>query len=315
MEERPFGLMFHYFHGEGHSPGQGTLSSTQFEEILDRYLAGGRLRSAKQWTQSAEEGCLRPSEVCITFDDALRSQFDIALPVLRRKGLTALWFVQSGVLTGEIGLLEAYRIFRNKFFPTMLDFYRAFCERACSVCAAESVAKIAAPIPSSYLREFAFYTQEDRRFRYIRDNVLRTDEYQSIMQDLISSRGTTVEELSIDASLDSECLRTLENEGHVIGLHSHSHPTNLADLAKERQREEYVKNFQVLREILVEAPFCMAHPCNSYSTDTLEILRDLGIRIGFRSNMTMQHHSRLEFPRVDCADLQNRMDGSPLAKA
>ena len=315
MSERPFGLMFHYFHGDGHSPGQGTLSSLQFEGILDRYLAEGKVRPAKEWAQSAETGSLQSGEVCVTFDDALRSQFDIALPILRKKGLTAFWFVQSGVLTGEKGLLEAFRRFRNTFFPSMPEFYRTFYERACVECSAESVQRITAPTPDGYLREFAFYTPEDRRFRHVRDNVLRPDEYQSIMQDLISSRGSSVEELSTGASLDSQCLRTLEHEGHVIGLHSHSHPTHLADLPKERQREEYGRNFEVLRGILVDAPFSMAHPCNSYSTDTLAILHDLGIRIGFRSNMTMQPHSQLEFPRKDSADLCNSLDTPILAGA
>ena len=296
--------MFHCFHdGDKHPPAQGTVSSAQFEQIVDRFVSDGRALPAKEWAHRAEHGGWQGGEVCLTFDDALRSQFDIALPVLRRKGLTAFWFVQSGVLTGEAGLLEAFRRFRNEYYPSILDFYRAFYERVAAVCADATVKRMTAPEPDGYLREFNFYTPEDRRFRHVRDNVLRPDEYQAVMEDLIASKGTGVDELSGGASLDSQCLKILDREGHIIGLHSHSHPTQLANLPKEMQRTEYARNHEVLSGILASPPFSMAHPCNSYSADTLGILRDLGIRIGFRSNMAMQEHSELEFPRKDSTDL------------
>jgi peptidoglycan/xylan/chitin deacetylase (PgdA/CDA1 family) len=303
MNERPFGLMFHYFHGGGHPAGQGTLSGLQFENILDRYLAGQKLLQAKEWARRAENASLQSGEVCITFDDALRSQFDIALPVLRKKGLTAFWFVQSGVLTGEQGLLEAFRHFRNAYFSSISDFHQSFYEMASSVCPDETVLRMAAPVPDGYLAEFSFYTQEDRRFRHVRDNVLGPQEYVRVMEDLIRSQGTSVEALSAGLMLDRECLQTLAREGHLVGLHSHSHPTCLADLPLEQQSSEYLTNLQVLSGILAAPPFTVAHPCNSYSAGTLEILRGLGIRIGFRSNMAMQDGSALEYPRKDSADL------------
>ena len=43
----------------------------------------------------------------------------------------------------------------------------------------------------------------------------------------------------------------------------------------------------------------MSHPCNSYSEDTLQLLEGMGIKIGFRSNLTERQHSDLEYPRED----------------
>jgi peptidoglycan/xylan/chitin deacetylase (PgdA/CDA1 family) len=225
------------------------------------------------------------------------------LPVLRRKGLTAFWFVQSGVLTGDAGLLEAFRRFRNEYFPSVSDFYQSFYSRLLASGTNAIVRRMGVAMPDDFLHEFQFYTAEDRRFRFVRDKVLQPREYVDIMKDLMRSMNTSVEELSHDVMLDRGCLKTLESEGHIVGLHSHSHPTCLADLPEDAQRSEYETNYEVLSEILAEPPFTMAHPCNSYSADTLEILRSLGIRIGFRSNMAMLKYSNLEFPRKDCADL------------
>ena len=103
--------------------------------------------------------------------------------------------------------------------------------------------------------------------------------------------------------MEKDHICKLKDEGHIIGIHSHSHPTTLADLSFEEQQTEYQKNFEILTDILKEKPFTMAHPCNSYSDDTLKILENMGIKIGFCSNMTKTDYTVLEFPREDSACL------------
>lgn len=296
----PLGLMFHYFHdGEKHPPAQGTISSAQFERIIDQVGSDAGMLSAEEWARKAESGRLGEHDVCVTFDDALRSQFDVALPVLRRRGLTAFWFIQSGALTGDAGQLEAFRRFRNEHFDSVEGFYQAFHAKALE----RKGDAVNAAVPGDYLQAFAFYTDADRRFRFVRDRVLRPEEYAEIMQDLMRSKNTSVKELSSGMLMDEDCLHALESEGNIIGLHSHSHPTCLADLPADEQRAEYQTNYEVLSGILAKPPFTMAHPCNSYSGETLEILRSLGIRIGFRANTALRDYSCLEFPRMDSADL------------
>jgi peptidoglycan/xylan/chitin deacetylase (PgdA/CDA1 family) len=298
--------MFHHFHDGGkHPPAQGTISSAQFERIIDRFVSDGGIPPAAVWAQKAQSGILEQGEACLTFDDALKSQFDVALPVLRRKGLTAFWFVQSGVLTGEARHLEAFRRFRNEYFPSIEDFYQSFHARALAVVSRATARRVNVAVPDDYLQEFRFYTADDRRFRFIRDRVLLPQEYVEIMSDLMRTMNTSVEDCSRGLLLDRDCLQTLESEGHIIGLHSHTHPMCLADLPKETQRAEYQNNYEILRKILVAPPITMSHPCNSYSADTLEILRGLGIRLGFRSNMATAGYSNLEIPRHDSADLLN----------
>jgi hypothetical protein len=52
----------------------------------------------------------------------------------------------------------------------------------------------------------------------------------------------------------------------------------------------------------------MAHPCNSYGPETLSILRELGIGLGFRANMQiLSEASPFEFPREDHANILGNM--------
>jgi hypothetical protein len=59
--------------------------------------------------------------------------------------------------------------------------------------------------------------------------------------------------------------------------------------------------------LLDERPVTMSHPCNSYNAMTLEILRELGITLGFRANMAGGFASELELPREDHANLIRAM--------
>jgi len=94
----------------------------------------------------------------------------------------------------------------------------------------------------------------------------------------------------------------------VIGLHSFHHPTRFANLSSAEQMSEYGRNCDHLRYVLGKSPVAMSHPCNSYSTDTLNILGRLGIEIGFRAYPDeLDNRSRFEFPREDHALVMKRM--------
>jgi peptidoglycan/xylan/chitin deacetylase (PgdA/CDA1 family) len=93
--------------------------------------------------------------------------------------------------------------------------------------------------------------------------------------------------------------RGLAAGGHIIGLHSHTHPTNMTLLPIEEQYNEYRRNLNQLSSLLGIAPQSMAHPSGSYNRDTLEVLREMGVQIGFRSDHDSRFRTLLEMPRLD----------------
>jgi peptidoglycan/xylan/chitin deacetylase (PgdA/CDA1 family) len=296
--------MFHHFHDARHPRGQGSISADDLARLVDD-LRRDRILSPQEWTQRTLRGALRESDVCLTFDDSLRCQYDVAYPVMKTLGITAFWFVYTSVMEGAVERLELYRHYRHTCFASIDEFYLEFWRALQnSDYARGAEGGLVAYDPATYLVEFPFYSDADRRFRFVRDEVLGPDRYDALMDRMMVESGFDRSTAAANLWIDDEALRRLHRDGHAIGLHSHSHPTRMALLHPLRQEEEYRRNYHHLQNVLGETPTTMAHPCNSYNADTLTILRRLGIVVGFRSNMAPRAGaSLLEYPREDHANL------------
>jgi peptidoglycan/xylan/chitin deacetylase (PgdA/CDA1 family) len=139
--------------------------------------------------------------------------------------------------------------------------------------------------------------------------VLGVDGYNALMDSMIDTAQFNIGEAAKQLWMDAECLRTLSAEGHVLGLHSHTHPMAMGSLPEEDQLREYETNYLNLQAITQQKPRAMSHPCNSYNESTLAVLRKLGVELGFRSNM-VEHPNQfsLEFPREDHANVLREMN-------
>jgi len=296
---QPHGIMFHHFHGDQHPVGQGSLSADQLATMID-FLGRDRILPAAEWRRRALSGALGEGDLCLTFDDNLRCQYDIACPVLEDYGITAFWFVYTSVLEGKLERLELYRHFRTVYFESVGAFYDAFYRAANGAgYEVEISSELRTFEASRYLVAYPFYTVADKQFRYVRDDVLGTGRYHKVMDGMMAAKGVDIELLARNLWMDEVMLRQLHDEGHLIGLHSHTHPTRMAELPYEEQEREYRANQACLARWLGTSPDTMSHPCNSYNDDTLRALRSLGVKLGFRSNTAQKASSSLEYPRED----------------
>ena len=300
-------VMFHHFHDESYPKGQGAISADDFILILNEVEKTHPLIDAKDWLQLATEDKLI-DEVCLTFDDGLACQYDIAFPILKEKGLSAFWFIYSSILDGQVERLEKYRHFRTTKFKSVNQFYHHFFNTLEKKF--EFKDKVEGGLEKfnekDYLKEFPFYTREDKKFRYIRDRLLNVDEYFEIMEFMIKDSGYQI--LVKDLWIDKKQVRSISEDGHIIGLHSHTHPTQLAALSKVQQFNEYIQNKKQIESVTGEVVVSMSHPCNSYTDETLKILNSLGIQVGFCSNMSEINKKGLEFPREDHVNILNRVN-------
>jgi len=301
------GVMFHHFHGDDHPVGQGSISGEQLHGII-RSLGRGRILPAHEFLDRAIANRLHSHHVCLTFDDNLMCQYDVAVPVLEEFGITAFWFVYTSVMQGNIERLEVYRHFRTTQFDTVDDFYAAFFVRLHESPFGGVAEKCLAKFdPQLYLAAFPFYSDADRRFRYVRDDVLGPSAYGQVMDEMMRCAGYDVRTAAGSLWMGNPEVRSLHESGHVIGLHSHTHPTRLERLNEDEQRYEYKSNHAHLTSLLGEPPAVVSHPCNSYNQTTLRILRSLGVKVGFRANMAIGFSSELELPREDHANLVRRV--------
>jgi peptidoglycan/xylan/chitin deacetylase (PgdA/CDA1 family) len=298
--------MFHHFEGAGHPRVQGALTRDGLVALLDDVGARHRLLPARDWAERAVRGQLADDDVCLTFDDSLRSAFDVARPVLEERGLTGFWFVYTSVVDGALERLELYRQFRNRNFATVDDYNAAFVDRAAQGPHGAMVRQALVGFdPAAYMADYPFYSDGDRRVRFLRDDVLGPARYEEVMDAMIAAAGVDLPELAAGLWLDPDDLVALHESGHVVGLHSHTHPTRLAELPEQQQESEYAQNGARLTEILGSRPTTMSHPSNSYAPSTLRILAAMGVVLGFRTDMA-EAASALELPRQDHAMLTAR---------
>lgn len=301
-----FGLMFHHFHdGARHPKGQGAISRDEFGALLDYYA--DRILNAHDWVNCLHDGSLSDNAVCLTFDDGLRCQFDIALPALEKRGLTAFWFPYTAPLADELDRLELYRYFRTVCFANIDEFYGSF-EKTCRVStyADDIAAGLACFDPQTYLAEYPFYSDSDRRFRFVRDRILGADRFFQIMDKMIEATGFDCAEASRTLWMGVEELKHLDQTGHVIGLHSHTHPTNLTALEASRQDWEFATNTTWLKQLLNITPDCVSYPCGAYDQRLIAMLNKHGIRTGFQSRMGPSNGA-MTVPRLDHAIAVERL--------
>ena len=302
----PHGIMFHHFHDfKKHIVSQGSLSALEFEKLLDFYSANHNILNADEWMEGALSGTLSSFDVCITFDDALKCQYDIAYKYLKKKNIKAFWFVYTSPIAGKIERLEIYRDFRFSRFKDIDKFYDEFFKLINSY---EDIAeKLKNFNPSEYLSDYRFYTDNDRIFRYLRDVVLGEEKYFYFMDKMLDMHSYSVDDKCRELWMSGEDLKDMHADGQIIGLHSHTHHTNLAGLDYETQLYEYKKNKEILEDVINDEIFTASYPCSSYNGDTLKIMDKLGIRLAFRANMNPGYTSCLELPRNDHAYIMKQM--------
>jgi peptidoglycan/xylan/chitin deacetylase (PgdA/CDA1 family) len=292
-------MMFHHFCGDRHPRGQGAISAEELDRLI-QWIGPRNILSAADWLRAFHGGSLLPSQTCLTFDDNLKCQFDIALPVLEHYKLEAFWFVYTGYLAdGLLPRLEVYRYFRTVQFPDIEAFYDEFFGSAARLYGEEVVAWLDQFDRSRFPMYPSFYSLNDCRFRQSRDALLGEDRYFAVMNQMLAKYSLNAEEIARTVLMGDAEISDLHRRGHIVGLHSHTHPTDLSRFAEERQAWEYERNLASLKAIIGEKPTTMSHPCNSYDASTLALLGRLGIKVGFRADVSGTANSCLELPRRD----------------
>ena len=311
------GIMFHHFHDDGiHTKSQGSIDKDDFYKMIN-FIGRNNILDADIFFEKLKNKKLKETEVCITFDDSLKCQIDIALPVLEELKIKSFFFVYTSVFEEKPDNLEIFRYFRVNYFKEINEFYNSFykvLDKDLKNFFDENNDKI-----RSTKDKFPFYSIEDIKFRLVRDNFLNKTKYEEIMFLMIKEKNLNYKETYKKLFFQKDDLKKLDNLGHLVGLHSHNHPTLLEKLNYDEQKNEYEKCLSSISNILDKTKNeikYMSHPCGSYNNDTLEILRELGVELGFKQIMTIEpekgmkklNNSFLEIARQDHARIYKSMN-------
>ena len=87
--------MFHHFHDDKlHKRGQGSINKDDFYKLV-KFIGRRNIIGAEEFFNRFKENKLKPKDVCFTFDDGIRCQYDVALPVLEDLNIKSFFFVYS----------------------------------------------------------------------------------------------------------------------------------------------------------------------------------------------------------------------------
>jgi peptidoglycan/xylan/chitin deacetylase (PgdA/CDA1 family) len=306
------GIMFHHFHNEGiHTKGQGSINKVDFYNMIN-FIGRDNILDADIFFEKFKNNKLKENEVCLTFDDAIKCQIDIALPVLEDLKIKSFFFVYTSLFEGKPDNLEVFRYFRMNYFNDINEFYNSFYQ------AFDGDLQTFFKQNNNEIKfrkiKYPFYSFEDIKFRLVRDNFLDKNKFEEIMFLIMKTKKFNPTEFYKRLFFDTNDLQKLNALGHIIGLHSHNHPTSLEKLSYDEKKKEYENCLSSISKILNKPKDeikCMSHPCGSYDNDTLKILQDLKIELGFKNLMTVEpekdmkkvNNSPLEVARINHSNI------------
>lgn len=307
ISEFPHGIMIHYVHDKNNPPvGQGSIPVKTFEKIL-KFIGIENFLEPINWLNKLKNGKLQKNDLCLTFDDGLRCQYDVCMPILEKYHLKCFWFVYSSVFERNFVKSMIYSCIISQHFKNINNFYQLFFSKFKSKFKTFDNKKFEDFANIGKL-QYPFYTDNDLLYRFIRNYVLSKSEYENLMEEIITELNISIEKIAKKLWLTNAHIRDLSKDDHNIGLHSYDHPFRLSALPFEKQKEQYQKNAIHLRKICEKDAIAMSHPLNSYNEDTLKILNEMKIKCGFRSNMHVPEGKKinpnaLEIAREDITNI------------
>ena len=93
-------LIFHRVHRSADPLFPGEPDAVRVDWILGLVRRAFHVLPLREAVRLREQGRLPPAALSITFDDSYADNAEVALPLLRRHGLTATFFIASGFLDG-----------------------------------------------------------------------------------------------------------------------------------------------------------------------------------------------------------------------
>lgn len=201
-------------------------------------------------------GTLPKSVACITFDDGYADNHDVAMPILRRLGLTATFFVAVGYLDSGCMFNDAIIEAVRRANGPMLD------------------------LSAIQLGQHSLVTDDDRR-RVINAILDRIKYLEPARRDEVAHR--IVERLGAvlpgDLMMTSGQVAALHRAGMQIGAHTVTHPI-LAEVPIDVARDEIVRGRARLEEITAAPVRVFAYPngrpLRDYRREHALLVRELG---------------------------------------
>ena len=288
----------------------GTITKKNIEDII-KFVNPKNILNPLVWLNKSKKNQLKKNDLCLTFDDGLLSQKKIALPILNKYGLKAFWFVHTQHFYKKFDNNEIFtKVIFNKFknFKIFFKEYSLFNKLDLKIFNSKEFYEYF-KIQKKYCK---YYSMEEVQYRYLRDFYFTRKKHEKLMINFFLKKNINLSKESKKIWLSKKDISYLCKNNHVIGLHSFSHPSQISQLSNKSQEREYRKNLYSLNSICHKEITSMAHPMNSYNSNTFKVLKKLGIACGFKADTSKElglkkDNKNLVFKRIDVAEILDQM--------
>ena len=238
-------------------------TAAEFEARMRWVAANFNVLPLPDAVRALRENRLPKRALSITFDDGYADNYLIVLPILRRLGLPATFFIATGYLDGGC-------MFNDVVIEALRQASGPHAEL-------EDLGLGRHPLGSHEQRSRAI----DRilaRLKYF-EPARRTD----AALEIAKRAGARV---PTDLMMSSDQVRTLHASGMTVGAHTVTHPI-LAEIPAQRAREEMAAGRARLEQI-TRAPVCLfaypnGRPLRDYRSEHTLLARELGFEAAVSS--------------------------------
>lgn len=272
----------------------------RFEAICDWLVNWFNVMPLDEALQRALDGRLPERALAITFDDGYADNHDLALPILRARGLVATFFIASAFLDGG-----------RMWNDTIIESVRRCTQPVLDL---ESLG-----LPN--VGPIDLQTTEQRRGAANR--LLGAVKYLPMVQrEQLANRVATLAGASLpdDLMMTSAQLRTMAAAGMQIGAHTVNHPI-LARLDDQEADTEINAGKRALEELLQQPMTMFAYPNGKPRQDYVARDVELARNAGFTAAVSTAygawrppHADRFQIPRFTPWDTGRRRFGLRMAR-
>jgi peptidoglycan/xylan/chitin deacetylase (PgdA/CDA1 family) len=272
-------LMFHRVVAEPDDLLPGEVDARQFDRILHWVGSWFQVLPLDDALRRLKAGHIAPRAVAITFDDGYLDNHAVALPILRKHGMTATFFIATDFIDGGMmfndTIIEAIRSTRR----ARLDL--------------QPLGLGVLPVATIDQRRLALH-QVIAAIKYL-DPSERSRAVQKLLQAAHSVPA-------IDLMMNRAQLAELLSAGMSIGAHTCSHPILARMSDAQALREIRDSKHRLQSELDIEVPlfaYPNGRPGTDYTAVHAQMVRDCGFdgAVSTASGAADQHSDVFQVPR------------------
>lgn len=309
-------VMYHYVRDLQNTryPAIKGLDVRLFREQLKYFKKHYNFITAVQLIDAYENGTeLPPKSLLLTFDDAYLDHYTCAFPLLDEYKAQGLFFVPVKAIKNHEVLIV------NKIHHVL-----AVCDKNINGLV-QQVKTLLAPYEGKngvqtfnyYFDKLAVANRFDCKEVIFIKRLLQVELQEPIRSEIINQLFTqyvTDDESAFSRELymSEDQLKCMQRNGMIIGSHGYDHFW-LGSLSREEQLSELTQSVSFLKGLGVDMKsLSIGYPYGSHNEDTLDIIRELGFKLGFTTvvDVATTAGDCLTIPRLDTNDFPKDAEAS-----